>query len=79
MQIHRATIIDPETKVFGQAAHSDKYTALLMALFTIYASCTNDNFNNGGYGAIETFSPPTTLDGLEAYITETGYDITWEV
>ena len=59
----------------GMAAHQDEYMAMLMALLSIYAKTTHINFKQGTYGALETFTPPTTLESLTDYCTEMCFTI----
>lgn len=75
--LYHYTIYDAETtkRVEGRAAHFDRYTALLMATYAMHAQATSWNFLNGTYGALETFTAPTTVEGLEDYLTETGYTV----
>lgn len=78
--LHHVTVFDPESSnaVEGHAAHSNEYMALLMATLSMYAKATHINFQKGSYGALETFYPPTSLQGLSDYLTETGYCIQWQ-
>lgn len=74
--LYHVTIFDPETdEDAGMAAHQDEYMALLMALLSIYAKATHENFMAGTFGALETFVPPNTLQSLSDYCIDLGYNI----
>lgn len=59
----------------GYAQHSNQYLAALTALLSIHAKATHANFEASTYGALESFYPPTTLQGLMDYCTEIGYTV----
>ena len=74
--LYHVTVFDSEGNgPSGSASHFDQYTALLMATYSMYAPATSRNFKTGSYGALESFTAPTTLQGLMDYLTESEYTV----